>query len=156
MSFLGLGSSCILQWHSILNVNTCLIGGSHKFGNISTLTLEQLHWLQIRERILFMTLVLACHCLLGCAPIYSKELCVLITIVSGYLSRDRQHTETVSWTDFQSVPSTRTATIQRSNFTVVGPASWNALAALNFLFFSVDVWRPQYFPLVIEYHVGLM
>lgn len=50
MSSVGLGSSCVFpQLQSVLDAGARLIDGIPKFGHISTLILQHLHWLPIRD-----------------------------------------------------------------------------------------------------------
>ena len=93
-----------------------------------------LHWLPIRQRILFKTAVLVYKCRHGMAPSYLSTYCMptsshdgrchLRSAVSGQLS----------------VPRTTTNYGHRS-FTVSGPAAWNSLPAALWQDMSLSVFR---------------
>ena len=46
--------------------------------------LEELHWLPMHKRIEYKILMLMRNCLVGCAPSYLRELCVLVSSIPGY------------------------------------------------------------------------
>jgi len=87
-----------------------------------TLVLVSLHWLPVRQRIIYKTAVLVWKCLHDAAPRYLADLCVPAHSVHGR----HQLRSTASGTPL--VPRTRTATGQRS-FAVNGPRTWNSLPA---------------------------
>ena len=88
-----------------------------------TLILLQLHWLPIRQRILFKTAVLMYECRHGMVPSYLSTYCLptsshdgrchLRSAVSGQLS----------------VPRTSTTNYGDRSFAVSGPTIWNSLPA---------------------------
>ena len=110
------------------NTAARLITGARRSQHV-TVTLHQLHWLSIRQRILFKTAVLVYKCRHGTAPSYLSTYCMptsshdgrchLRSAVSGQLA----------------VPRATTNYGDRS-FAVSGPATWNSLpAALRLLCF---------------------
>jgi len=82
-----------------------------------TPVIQELHWLQVRQRIRFKTAVLVFKCLHGQAPAYLSEYCKLTT--------GRSHLRSAN-ACLLSVPRTRTTYGDRS-FAVSGPVTWNSL-----------------------------
>jgi len=110
---------------------------SHHWGQeISTRDTDtvSMHWLPIRQRILYKTAVLMYKCRHGMAPSYLSTYCMptsshdgrchLRSAVSGQLA----------------VPRTTTNYADRS-FAVSGPAAWNSLPAALRLDTSLSVFR---------------
>ena len=85
-----------------------------------TPVIQELHWLQVRQRIRFKTAVLVFKCLHGLAPAYLSEYCKLTTGRSV-----RSHLRSAN-ACLLSVPRTRTTYGDRS-FAVSGPLAWNSL-----------------------------
>src|SRR5688572_32989056 len=80
-----------------------------------------LHWLPLRQRIVYRVAALVWRCLLGLAPVYLTELCSPSLSALGSRSlRSVEH-------GLLSVPFARTSTSQRRAFSVVGPSTWNGL-----------------------------
>ena len=98
-----------------------MISGARRHDHI-TPVLAKLHWLPVRKRVMFKTVVLVWKCLNATAPGYLSELCVPVTTASG-----RQHLRSAS-TGLLQVPRVRT-TIGRRSFAVAGPSPWNSLPA---------------------------
>ena len=85
-----------------------------------TPVLAALHWLPVRQRVIFKTAVLVWKCLHGAAPRYLADLCVPVASVQG------RHRLQSAASGTLLVPRTRTSTGQRS-FAVNGPRTWNSL-----------------------------
>ena len=95
----------------------------HAFHAVFTV-LTILHWLPVRKRVMFKTVVfMARNCLNLTAPGYLSELCVPVASASG-----RQHLRSAS-TGILQVQRART-TIGQRNFAVTGPSQCNNLPAV--------------------------
>ena len=81
--------------------------------------LVSLHWLLVRQRIIYKMAVLVWKCLHDAAPRYLADLCVPV-------HGRKQLRSTASGNLL--IPRARTATGQRS-FTINGPRTWNSLPA---------------------------
>ena len=81
-----------------------------------TPVLEDLHWLPVSQRVVFMTALMVWKCVHGVAAAYLSDLCVPGTGILGH-----QHLRSVA-TSILLVPRAQTATGQRS-FAVNGPAT---------------------------------
>jgi len=105
----------------VQNAAACLVSGAHRHDHI-TPVLAGLHWLPVRQRIIYKTAVLVWKCLHDAAPHYLADLCVQAHSVHGR----QQLRSTASGTLL--VPRARTATSQHS-FAINGPRTWNSLPA---------------------------
>ena len=105
----------------VLWVAARLIGGVPKFGHISAIMRDVLHWLPVQQRIHYRVSSIVWHCVLGRAPVYLRELFTLTSACSG-----RRSLRSASRGDFM-VPHARSATRQRRAFSIVGPSLWNGL-----------------------------
>jgi len=113
---------------------TCTLSSNQSNTNDVTPILRQLHWLPIRQRILFKTAVLVYKCWHGMAPSYLSTYriptsshdgrCHLHSAVSGQLS----------------VPRTTMNYGDRS-FAASGPVVWNSLPAALRLDMSLSVFH---------------
>ena len=70
---------------SVQNAATRLVSGARRHDHI-TPVLTKLHWLPVRKRVTFKTVVLVWKCLNGTAAGYLSDLCVPVASASG-----RQH-----------------------------------------------------------------
>jgi len=99
--------------------------------------LHQLHWLPIRQRILFKTAVLVHKCRHGMAPSYLSTYCMPTSSHDG-----RCHLRSAASGQL-SVPRTKTDYGDHS-FAVSGPTVWNSLpAALRLEDMSLSVFRTR-------------
>ena len=99
---------------SVQNAAARLVSGARRHDHI-TPVLTKLHWLPVRKRVMFKTVVLVWKCLNGIALGYLSELCVPVASASGC-----QHLRSAS-TGLLQVPRART-TIGRRSFAVAGPS----------------------------------
>ena len=75
---LGLPYVRLRPLDGVLRVAARLIGGVPKFGHIGEFMRDTLHWLPVRERILYrVSTIIAWRCILYVAPVYLSELFVL-------------------------------------------------------------------------------
>ena len=67
----------------VLRAAARLIGGVPKFGHIGEFMRDTLHWLPVRQRILYRVSTIAWRCIIGIAPAYLSELFVLSSSFSA-------------------------------------------------------------------------
>ena len=116
---------CHLQrLQSVQNAAARLVSGARRHDHITPVlvSLHSVHWLPVRQRIIYKMAVLAWKCLHDAALRYLADLCVPAHSVCGR----QQLRFTASGTLL--VPRARTAIGQRS-FAVNGPRTWNSLPA---------------------------
>ena len=100
--------------------------------------LRQLHWLPVRQRIIFKTAVLVYKCLHGMAPPYLSTYCEPTSSHGG-----RRHLRSAESGQL-IVPRTRTNYGDRS-FAVYGPVVWNSLPTkFRLLDISLPVFRKRW------------
>jgi len=110
-----------IRWlQSIQNAAAWLITGMQRTEHI-TPVLQSLHWLPVRQRILFKLAVLVYKCLNGRAPAYLADDC-------RWIRHRRAGLRSSSDMMKLNVPLTRTTFGDRS-FAVSGPRVWNSLPA---------------------------
>ena len=98
------------------------ITGTRKYDHI-TPVLRNLHWLPVRQRIIFKIATLMYRCLNGLAPSYLAADCIVVSAIPGR----RQLRSATSGQLY--VPRTRTVTFGPRSFKVCGPTIWNELPA---------------------------
>ena len=82
---------------------------------------DDLHWLPIRQRILYKLSTIVYNCIHGAAPSYLTNLCVLVATNTSH-----RYLCSATHGDLQ-VPRTRTVTYGLRSFAVSGPTIWNTL-----------------------------
>src|SRR6218665_1883234 len=82
---------------------------------------DTLHWLPVRQRILYRVSTIAWRCIFGVAPAYLSELFCPIFVLSGSAI-----TSLASRGDYL-IPRFYTATKQNRAFSAAGPSIWNGL-----------------------------
>ena len=108
---------CIPQADSLLG----LITNTRKFDHITPVLRDQLHWLPIRQRIIFKIATFVRNSLHGRGLIYLSRSCIPISVIgvrAHLRSAARGHLAT---------PRTRTRRFGPKSFRVSGPAVWNSL-----------------------------
>ena len=82
---------------------------------------DQLHWLDVPDRVLFKPAVTVHQCLNGRAPPYLSEHCIPVSsaITRRHLRSANRH--------LLAVPHFRLNTYGRRAFSVAGPMAWNSL-----------------------------
>ena len=117
----GITDQLLSQLQSVLRASARLVLQRRKFDPISNDIREKLHWLPIRQRIIYKLCLLVFKCLRGEAPSY---LCEMLTPLSGHHHlrplRSAAHGNL-------HIPRTRTRTFGPRSFSVSGPSSWNKL-----------------------------
>ena len=111
--------------HECMHVcmHVCLHTRKHgiwKYDHIMSV-LRNLHWLPIRQRIIFMIATLMYRCLNGLAPSYLAADCIIISAIPGR----RQLRSAASGQLY--IPRTRTMKFGPRSFKVSGPTIWNNL-----------------------------
>ena len=110
-----------LQW--LQNAAAWLVVGCLKYCHI-TPVLHNLHWLPVRQRIVFKTCMFVFKCLHNIAPVYLSELCVLRqTHRAGLRSGNRNQLD---------APKVKTNYYGEHAFAYAGPTVWNRLPASLF------------------------
>ena len=98
------------------------ITGARKYDHISPV-LRDLHWLPLRQRIIFKIATLMHQCLNGLAPSYLATDCIAISSMPGR----RQLRSAASGQLY--ISRTKTMTFRPRSFKVSGPTIWNDLPA---------------------------
>ena len=106
----------------VMNAAARVISGTRKFDRgLTRLLHDDLHWLDIPQRITFKLCLLVFKCLHGFAPRYLAELCVPVANVMG---RRNLRSATGS---LQNFPRYNMASYGRRAFSYAGPHAWNSL-----------------------------
>jgi hypothetical protein len=117
----GVADAQLRRLQSVQNAAARLVSGARRYDHI-TPVLAALHWLPVRQRVIFKTAVLVWKCLHDEAPSYLADLCVLAASTTCHQQLRSASSGAIL------VPRTRTTTGQRS-FAVNGPRTWNNLPA---------------------------
>ena len=110
------------EWYVCVHLIARLISGARHHDHI-TPVLASLHWLPVRQWVVFKMAVLVWKCLHGVAPHYLANLCVPVASEEG-----RQCLHSAA-SGVLMVPRARTSIGQRS-VAIQGPATWNSLPVL--------------------------
>ena len=106
----------------VLNAAARLFSGTRKFDRgLSRLLHDDLHWLDIPERVQFKLGVIVHRCLQGSAPHYLADSCTLVSEVAS-----RQRLRSASRRQLL-IPQQLLSTFGRRAFSVAGPTVWNSL-----------------------------
>ena len=116
----GLPAYDISRLQSVQNAAGRLFGGVSRCDSVDHVLRDNLHWLPVKQRIIFKVGVFEYKAIHGLAPPYLKELFVPVSIVPA-LSRDRS----ASCGDYSVPPATRNTTYRQHSFAVAGPTWWN-------------------------------
>ena len=116
--FLGLPESQIYRLQKIHNTAARILTDTRKHEHI-TPVLYDLHWLPVKERIIFKTLIFVHKCLFGCAPAYLKN---LLTPLNH--QRENLRSENAN---MLHVPFTRSSYVKECAFSFAAPTLWNSL-----------------------------
>ena len=74
------GELCKLQ--AVLNAAARLFSGLRRFDHITPVLRDKLHWLPVKQRIVYKLALLVYKCLHGSVPSYLAEHCTVITTAS--------------------------------------------------------------------------
>jgi len=106
----------------LMNTAARLVIGTHKFyHSLSRLLHDDLHWLDIPERIQYKIGVTVHRCLQSKAPKYLTNCCTPVSEITS-----RRHLHSTSRHHI-SVPRYRLSTFSRRAFSVAGLTVWNSL-----------------------------
>jgi hypothetical protein len=108
------------QLQRIQNAAARLVVGARRSDHI-TPVLRDLHWLPIRQRVVFKIATLVYKCLHGLAPDYLASQCIPVASLSG-----RRHLRSAA-SNLLVEPRTPTVRAGARPFSVCGPAVWNSL-----------------------------
>ena len=120
----------------VLNAAARLVTNTDKYDRgLSSLLHDQLHWLNVSERIEYKLAVMIRRCLGDKAPTYLSDYCIPVTAVSSrHLRSVNQHQ--------LAVPRCRRITFGHRTFSVAGPMVWNSLPTeFRDLFVGFGVFR---------------
>ena len=106
----------------VLNAAARVVSSTRKFDRgLSQLLHDDLHWLDVPDRVAFRLIVTVHRCLNGCAPNYLLNHIIPVSaIVSRHRLRSARQNTLV-------VPRYRLTTYGRRAFSVAGPTAWNSL-----------------------------
>ena len=110
----------ISRLQSVQNAAGRLFGGVSRFDSVHHVLRDDLHWLPVKQRIIFKVGVFGYKAIHGLAHPYLNELLVPVSSAPA-LSRNRS----ASRGDFIVPPATRNTTYRQRSFTVAGPTWWN-------------------------------
>ena len=115
----GLPDGSIAMLQRVQNWSAKVVLCRSKYDS-STEALQTLHWLPVKERIVFKILCLVFKCLHNMAPVYLASLLKV---------RSSGRTTRTSSSDHLTldVPFTKMKTFAARSFSVYGPSSWNSL-----------------------------
>ena len=113
----GLPDNQIKRLQRTQNSSARLVSRIKKYEHI-TPTLQKLHWLPVKERILFKTLLITYKALNGKAPAYISNLLTPYNPSRALRSSDKS---------LLTVPKSRTKTYGDRAFAVLAPREWNRL-----------------------------
>ena len=106
----------------VLNAAARVITGTRKFDrSLGQILHDQLHWLDVPDRVLFKLAVTVHQCLNGRAPPYLSEHCIPVSSADT-----RRHLRSAN-RHLLAVPRVRLNTYGCLAFSVAGPMTWNSL-----------------------------
>ena len=117
---MGLPACDINRLQSVQIAAERLFGGVSRFDSVDHVLRDDIHWLPVKQRIIFKVGVFGYKAIHGLAPPYLKELFVPVSSVPA-LSQNRS----ASRGDFIVPPTTRTTTYRQRSFAVAEPTWWN-------------------------------
>jgi len=105
----------------VLNACARLIMRKRKYDHITSTLRDDLHWLPIRQRVMYKLSTIVYKCIHGAAPSYLTNLCVPVAA-----NTSRRYLRSATHGDLL-VLRTRTVTYGPRSFAVSGPTVWNTL-----------------------------
>jgi len=106
----------------VLNAAARVITGTRKFDRgLGQILHDQLHWLDVPDRVLFKLAVTVYQCLNGRAPPYLSEHCIPVS------SADTRRHQRSANRHLLAVPRFALNTYSHRAFSVAGPMAWNSL-----------------------------
>ena len=116
----GLPEKQLCRVQSLINTTARLITGNRKFDRI-TPVLKKLHWVKVRDRVLYKILLLIFKCRLGYGPKYISERLIPISEIP-----ERRKLRSSDSTNLY-VPKSKMSSIGKRRFEIEGPNLWNGL-----------------------------
>jgi len=118
----GAPTTVVDKLQRVLNAEARVVTGIWKFDRgLGQLLHDELHWLDVPDRVFFKLAVTVHRCLNGRAPPYLSDYCVPAAGVDT-----RQHLRSAN-RQLLAVPRYRLNTYGRQAFSVAGPTVWNSL-----------------------------
>jgi len=123
----------------VMNSAARVITDTRKYNSgLSRLMHDELHWLDVTDRVRFKLAVLMYPCHHGIAPPYLMDSCTLTAEITG-----RQHLRSATQRKL-AVPRYRLNSFGRRRFSVAGPSTWNSLLdSLHDPELSLDTFKRQ-------------
>ncbi len=143
--FLGLPQNVTDRLQSVLNSAARLIDGSKKFDHI-TPVLHKLHWLPIKERVIFKVLLTVFKAKNNMAPKYITDMLVVHDPVREMRSSTK---------DLFDVPFTRCPYIYDRSFSHAAPRLWNDLPLGIRQGQSIDTFKKHLKTYLFSQHFGV-
>ena len=119
--FYGATNIVLRRLQSVLNVAARLIMNTRKFDHITPVLRDQLHWLPIRQRIIFKSATFVRNSLHGRGLSYLSRSCIPISEIGA-----RAHLQSAARRHL-SIPQTRTRRFGSRSFRAFGSVVWNSL-----------------------------
>jgi len=123
----------------VMNSAARVVSNTRKFDrSLSRLLHDELHWLDVTDRVQLKLAMLMRRCLRGTAPLYLKNSCTPTADVAS-----RQHLRSASQRKL-IVPRYRLNSFDRRCFAVAGSSTWNSLPdSLRDSALSLNIFRRQ-------------
>ncbi len=118
---IGAPDYVIRRLQAVLNASARLITGLRWHDHITPVMRDELHWLPVRQRIVYKVALLVYKCLHGAGPSYLTDCCTILTAASLH-----HHLRSVSRGDL-FYPRLSTHRSGPRSFRSCGPATWNTL-----------------------------
>ena len=118
---IGATNAVLRRLQSVLNAAARLITNTRKFDHITPVLRDQLHWLPIRQRIIFKIATFVRNSLHGRGSTYLSRSCIPISEIGA-----RAHLRSAA-RGHHTPLRTRTRRFGPRSFRVSGPAVWNSL-----------------------------
>ena len=116
----GVAKGEVQRLQMVLNAAARLVVGTVKFGHVTLILRDVLHWLPVQHRISYKIDILARDCIHGIGPAYFGDVCAPVTAAPG-----RTNLRSATRGDLL-IPRTRTKLGERS-FRISAPTVWNWL-----------------------------
>ena len=117
----GATDQVIRRLQAVINAAARLIVGLRRSDHITPALRDTLHWLIVKQRIVYKIALLVYKCWHGMAPSYLSDYCTALTATNLH----HELRSTIRSALYQ--PRTRTRTLGPRSFCSSGPAIWNSL-----------------------------
>ena len=105
--FYRISAANLQALQSVLNASARLVMRKRKFDHVTSTLHDDLHWLPVRQQIIYKICIIVYKCIHGTAPSYLTELCTPVAASTG-----RRHLRSAAHSDLL-VPKTRTIGLPR-------------------------------------------